>query len=252
MFKLSLLLILLPSISFAGQLELDVCTHVHHQPPYYLGTTTDMPEKGKRGIFADALDRTADQLHIKINWHRLPWKRCLAGFKAKQFDSLLGAVHTDERALIARFPKNKTGKIDNKRAMSAVHYHLYENRNNPLKWKGGFEFETSRFTIGSPRGFIITRMLQEKHVPVTESLSPVDGFHKLNQGRLTGYVYPKEATPYVLSKIPGSELIVRRLDPALWITYIHLPIRHEIYNMYPDIIEKLWTIYAGFIQEELP
>lgn len=249
-----ILLLLTLFWSFAAQadhLKLDVCTNTYHLPPYYLSHGKDMPPKGQRGIFADALDETVDKLDVRINWYRMPWSRCLNGLKTGQFSSVLGVNPSTEREKYLRFPQTLTNTLDQKRSMSPVHYHLYENANDPLKWAGNTHFLREKFKLGAPQGFIVTKTLQEQGLPIAETLNPYDGFSKLATGDITGFVFASKVADSLIELVPDGTDQIRRLDPPIWTSYIYLPIQKNLYNKHPELFETLWTLYAQNIRKRI-
>ncbi|WP_417782738.1 substrate-binding periplasmic protein [Terasakiella pusilla] len=235
----------------ADQLKLDVCTSIYHMPPYYLTQGKTMPPKGQRGIFADALDETADKLDLRINWYRMPWSRCLSGLKSGQFGTVLGVNPSPEREKYLRFPKNLTNALDQERSMSPVHYNLFENANNPIKWAGDRRFLREKFKLGAPQGFIVTETLKSQGLPISETLSPYDGFSKLSAGQIDGFVFAGKVADGLIELVPDGTKQIRRLDPPIWTSYLYLPIQQDLYKAAPDLFETLWTHYAKNIRKRV-
>lgn len=235
----------------AETIQIKVCSYIDHQPPYFEGHGLEMPALGKRGFIPNSLDEAAKALNIEILWTRLAWKRCVAGFKANKFDALPGAVYTKERHEIAQYPLDQTGKPATELALTPINYHYYENIDKPLGWLGGMKFERSGISIGSPRGFVITKSLQAKGLPIVESLSPLSGMIRLAQGQLDGYVYVHETENILLPQVPNGKEKIRRLDPPIWSSHIYFPVRHELYNAHPALIQKLWKIAAHSVSRQV-
>lgn len=235
----------------ADQIKLDVCTSTYHMPPYYLSQGKTMPAKGQRGIFADALDETADKLDLHINWYRMPWSRCLSGLKSGQFSTVLGVNPSPERETYLRFPKNLTNALDQERSMSPVHYNLFENTNNPLEWAGNGHFLRDKFTLGAPKGFIVTETLKEQGLPIAETLSPYEGFSKLSAGQIDGFVFAGKVADSLIELVPDGKKQIRRLDPPIWTSYLYLPIQQDLYAAHPKLFETLWTHYAENIRNRV-
>lgn len=235
----------------ADHIKLDVCTNTFHLPPYYLGHGKDLPPKGKRGIFADALDETSEEIGLTLNWYRMPWTRCLNGLKTGQFSTVLGLAPSPEREKYVRFPRTLTHILDQERSMSPVHYHLFENQKSPLNWAGNTQFTNKTIRLGAPEGFVVTQTLQAQGLPISDQLSPYDGFSKLATGDINGFIFANKAADKLIELIPDGPNSIRRLDPPIWTSYIYLPIQKELYAQHPEVFETLWTLYSENIRKRI-
>ena len=98
------------SITQASIVEFNICQDEKTFPPFHY-SESEVKSLGKLGLVKNRLNSAAKGLNLKINYIKLPWKRCIAMFQASKVDALLAAIWSKERKDWGVFPKNKKGEM---------------------------------------------------------------------------------------------------------------------------------------------
>ncbi len=253
--KLTLLIlvcILSATPLYAAPLTLKICYEVAPRPPYFNGSGTIIPPKGERGIAINIIDQSAETLDIEIQWVRFPWKRCIASFLSGNIDSILPTAYRGTIAKAGRYPLLGNGALDTSRKLAPVPFHFYENIDYPIKWTGKIDRSVKDLIIAAPRGYIVTQILKEKGFRVVESLSQQKGLERLMAGKIDAYVYTPLVFDRFIAEHPGAAEKVRKVDPYLLKPALFVPIRKEVYQANPQLIDTFWEVSSKNMKKIFP
>jgi len=200
--------------------------------PHYSGGTPYVPNDNP-GAAIEVL-RQLDSLipSIKIEFIRLPWKRCLKELEIGIVHSVIGS-YSHTRSSFASFPA--VGKsIDNDKAFLKMSVCLLHQKSISIIWDGiRFEFSSlSPIVMTVPRGYQSIEIMKKYGFKIYETNSINKAHELLFMNRVSASVglcnyneLPKNITQNPL---------------PIQSQYGYLMINNEFYNMYPGQSEYIW------------
>jgi polar amino acid transport system substrate-binding protein len=190
---------------------------------------------------------------LELAYTALPWQRCLSEAAANQYDAVLAASHTDERALHLRYPLDAQGRPDTRLRMFELGYALLKRKGTALRWDGTrISGSSARVgeAVGAERGHSIVQFARarggvvEDRYPGFESL-----LASLKLGRIAGILLPQESAAQLLSD-PEWMQRLELSGPSLQTKAYYLPVSSQFAAREPALVQQLWTQLAK--QRQVP
>jgi polar amino acid transport system substrate-binding protein len=189
-----------------------------------------------RGLNFELLKRIEPKLNIELQYHPLPWKRCLAKLKTNEVDGAFTVSFSEDRRAFGAYPGH--GTPDAHKRMHTARYFLMRKKGNPIDWDGS-HFLHADGKIGFQLGYSVGDMLRAQHVEVDESKDTIASVaRKLLTGHLAGAaVFDSEAA--TLMKGPLAAQLEMVPTPLVEKPYF-LMLSHRLVNTEPDLAERIW------------
>jgi len=144
--------------------------------PHFIGNSTIVP-RDNPGVVIDIL-RELDLVERRVNikFIRQPWARCLKALQSGSVSAVLGS-YSAEREKFGVYP-TVGNQIDQSRAFASATTCLLHQKSENINWDGETLKLESALTVAVPRGYSITKKLQNLGfiIYTTDSL---DDAHKL-------------------------------------------------------------------------
>ncbi len=233
------------SVFFAWQSaqakEFLICYEEHENPPYMMTTSTEMPAKNP-GIIPEILINATKAVGLTPRFMRSPWKRCLRLLEQNKVDGIFASIYQKDREKIGRYPM-VNDKEDTSRCLAKVDYALFTSTKQSMPWDGDFIGER-RPVVGAPLGYVVVKILKNKHNIEAETGSlPTIGLKLVSINRMDAYVVEKNVGKSILIKT-GLDKLVHPLDPPFVSYFLYFMISHKFYNESPEISEAIWDNIA--------
>lgn len=189
---------------------------------------------------------------LRVQMALLPWQRCLSDAANGQFDAVLAASYTAQRAQSLAYPLNAQGEPDASRRMFQVGYVLLKRKDSPVLWDGErFHHSSARpgEAIGAERGYSIVLFARDRGA-VVEDRFPSYGslIESLRIGRTAGVLINQEGAISLLSDAAWRAELEMSGPPITPKAY-YLPVSHAFQAAHPELTERLWTTLAAARQE---
>ncbi len=243
------LLSLIPRSILAVSPELLFAYEDKHNFPFYMDEGTEINWK-KPGVSIEILKMLETKLNIKINFKRLPWKRCKIELQKGKVDGIFNASFKPKRMKLGIFPM-KNGKVDSSKRITTISYVLYTLRDSLLRWdvqsKKIYNLEGY---IGAPLGYSIADDLRKWGIPVAESYSTNTDFKKLIRKRLEGVAALELAGDFYVKVYPDQFKDIKKLHPPLATKPYYLMLSHQFVKKHPHISKKIWNAIAEIRENE--
>lgn len=201
------------------------------------------PEEGNS---AYALARAVFKLvpELRPQYSVLPWQRCLSEAAAGQFDAVLSASHTPDRAFGLAYPLDASGRPDASRRMFQVGYVLLKRKDSPVRWDGErFHGSSTRpgEALGAERGYSVVLFARDRGAIVEDRYpnfaSLVDA---LRLKRSAGVLINQEGAATLLADADWAREHELSGPPFALKAY-YLPVSRQFQQAHPALTEKLWN-----------
>lgn len=212
---------------------LHLCGEDQDNPPYF--------SPSGQGSLLALVRQTAGLLNTPVEFHFLPWKRCLAMVEQGAMAGALALIWSRERAQTFAFPHNHRGEADPDRRLWQVEYPVYVHINSPLRWDGQ-QFSGLTGALGTPLGYISEQRLSEMQLPV-QKLAPDAGLKLVAKARLGGYIVEREIGQALLTR-HGLRPAVRELSLPFMSVHWYLVFSRHYQQARPDYVEQFWAELA--------
>lgn len=233
------LLLLTPCLPFQAQAEptvLRLCGNV----------ASGRPEDGAAAhLLLQAALKQMPQ--VRLDYTGLPWQRCLSEAAAGQFDAVLAASHSAERAQHLHYPLDASGAPDARLRMFQLGYALLKRKDSPVSWDGERIRGTSRRageSLGAERGYSIVQFARSQG-GVVEDRFPHQGslLAALRLKRIAGILIPQENAAQLLAdEVWAKELEIS--GPSLQTKAYYLPVSTPFMQQQPQLVQQLWALLA--------
>ncbi|MGI0115859.1 substrate-binding periplasmic protein [Zooshikella sp. RANM57] len=178
----SIWLISFPSIAIAKQ-AVSLVYNSEPNPPFNMGNhLLDKP-----GVTIEVLNKVADKLNLKINFMRMPWKRCLYWVKTNKADGTIDASFKEERLKIGVYPM-KNNKLDQTKRNNTQQYSIFTIPNSKITQ---FDDLLDNKKVSVTLGYSVISELYQKGIPpdnLTETKGSLSSLNMLINGRVDAIV----------------------------------------------------------------
>ncbi len=225
------------TIANANIIEFDVCQDEKTYPPFHL-SDSQIKASGKFGLVKTKLNAAAKGLNIKINYIKLPWKRCAVMLQEGKVDALMAAVWSEKRKNWGVFPKNKNDEIDGSRKILTSHYSIFTHKDSKVSWDGK---KVHNLTNGifSPKGYVVTDMLKKLGILQRFNSNPRLVLDVVARRRIDGFVCTNRVAKNLIKLYKLEDEIVK-LDLPILIDDWHIPVSHKFYKKHPKLVQSFW------------
>jgi polar amino acid transport system substrate-binding protein len=218
-------------------------------PPYYLGVTTEVPEKP--GINVEMLQILGAQMQeIVVEFKRMPWKRCLHELEMGVVDAAFPASFKEKRTRMGAYPMAGDSPDINK-SMVELSYYLYTLRGSGVGFEGGRIAGLGDAPIGAPLGYSIVDDLRAMGYEVEAYGATLTNLQKLIGGRLPAIAAQGITVEAITARDPERFADVVRIDPPLRSKHNYLMISHQFLVRHPGLAEEIWERLAEIRRTQL-
>ena len=182
------------------------------------------------------------QLRIQVTL--LPWSRCLNEAGQGQFDGVLAASWTADRARQLAYPLNQDGDPEADKRMFRIGYALLRLRGSAIQWDGQRITGTADRAgqaLGAERGYSIVSFARD-HGAFVEDRYPHAGslLESLKLKRLGGALLNQEHAASLL-RDPAWAQLAELSGPALDTKNYFLPLNKALAEREPVLASQLWA-----------
>ena len=179
----------------------------------------------------------------------VPWKRCLVRASRGDFDGILGASFTEDRALNLTYPRDERGELDASKRMFLQGYRLLRRQGTRLSWNGQ-RFIHIDGAIGAESGHSALAFVREQGVEVDDQHPNVYAMlAKLRAGRLSGAMVAEPLLASLMSQ-PGALDGLEMVEPPLVQRPYFLLFSKPFAARNAVLVQRIWTAIA--LQRETP
>lgn len=233
---LALLLTLLPIPALAEQAALRMCYETEDAPPFIGDHQSATP-----GLLLELVKSAAQQLDLRLEFQRQPWKRCILQLQSGQSDGIFAAIWQADRDAWGQFPgrdPQREQPVDRNYRLWQVDYPIITRIDSPLQWDGQ-QFSGLQHGLSAPLGYIASQRLQALGVLATASHSAEKALKLVTLGRHDGYVIERQIGNTHIHKLglqPNLKVLPIPLLEADW----YLPLSHRFTDQHPELAQRLW------------
>jgi polar amino acid transport system substrate-binding protein len=216
-------------------------------PPRIVGSGTSI-NWSKPGITVELFKMVAQSVGMRIEFKRMPWKRCLYAVEHGMADATFHASFKPARAEFGVYP-NRDGQLDSSRGIYTNAYVFYAQKGSGVSWNGKTLGNASR-PIGTQLSYSIADDLRQMGYEVEEEANVSNNLNKLAAGRISAYAEIESIADYTLDKEkPRYENIVK-LRPPLTEKVYYLLISKSFVRKNPKLAERIWDAVRDVQQTE--
>ncbi len=157
---------------------------------------------------------------VKINF--LPWARAIAWSKSGKVDGMVGVWYSTERAEYFLYSEPILSNFIG----------FYKRKNEDIRYKDYLDLKEQGYKLGSVRGYIQPKGLQESGIPIMFVSKDLQSFKILSKNRVDLIVVDKEYSRYILAqhKFQKYAKNIEWMEPVLEEKQQHLIISKEAEN----------------------
>ena len=233
---LALLLTLLPLSALAEQAALRICYEAEDAPPFIGDHQSATP-----GLLLELVKSAAQQLDLRLEFQRQPWKRCILQLQSGQSDGIFATIWQADRDAWGQFPGRDAehGKpVNREYRLWQVEYPIITRIGSPLQWDGQ-RFSDLQYGLSAPLGYIASQRLQELGVLASASLSAEKSLKLVALGRLDGYVIERQIGNTHIREL-GLQSNLKTLPIPLLQADWYLPLSHRFTDQHPELAQRFW------------
>ncbi|MEJ7805102.1 MAG: hypothetical protein WKG03_04175 [Telluria sp.] len=207
----------------------------------------DYPPFGKvdgTGHLQYLVAQAAKKMHIVLDRHVAPRRRCLEEIKSGLSDAMASA-YSPQRAETAVFPMTG-GAVDASKALGVMTYYVYRRTGSPLDWDGVRFRDLGEGRMGVQSGFIfIIERLKQVGATYDDGAKALEpNFAKLAAGRVDGVVgMMEEADQLIARHYPGQ---IERTRKVFEQTPVYFMVSHQFYARHPKLVERYWQAMRSY------
>ncbi len=229
------------------QITLKLCYEEQELAPYFLGTGP-APPKENPGIFVELMKIMESRIPgLTIEFHRVPWKRCLNELKHNQSDVLIAGFRP-ARDNIGLYPKFN-GMPDSKQALLTSQYCLFTHADSQFSWNGQeFKYIPDK-PISVPQGYSIVEFLERHDVPLVLTNSSHSAMELLAKSVTAGAVTYCESGGSFLWQNAGRSMNIIAHSPVLVTKHGYLVFSKAFAHTHPDLVNTIWQTASQIRQQ---
>ncbi len=233
---LSLFLLLSSTNIFAGTM-VNFAFEDKESFPYYMGRGLK-PRMNLPGASVEVVQLVCDKLNIKINWIRMPWKRCLNTLGINKIDGTFNASYKQEREKLGVYP-SKDGNVDKSRRLVTVHYAFYKLLGSDVNWDGK-TLNNFTGTVGAVNGYSVEKDLIAKGIPVDPAPDTLANLNKLLFRRVNLIAGAKLQIDSFIKTKPDQYQNIIEIETPLKIKASYLILSHQFVKNNRETAKKIW------------
>jgi len=157
---------------------------------------------------------------VKIRF--LPWARAIAWSKSGKVDGMVGVWYSPERAEYFLYSE----------AIISNSIGFYKRKNEDIRYKDYADLKEQGYKLGSVRGYIQPKGLQESGIPIMFVNEDLQSFKILSKNRVDLIVVDKEYSRYILAQPEFQKYAknIEWMEPVLEEKQQHLIISKKAKN----------------------
>lgn len=220
-------------LPFTACAAINICVENRDNAPYI---RTD-----HSGLLNRLVTDAASQIHQRVTFHPLPWKRCLTMVEQGAMDAALALVWNAERQARFSYPLTQDGNVDTSLRVWQGEYLIMVPHNSALEWDGQ-QFRQLTGGLSSPLGYASGEKLRKLNAFGIDK-TPDQGLLLVSRGRLPGYVVQKEIGMETLRKY-GLTHKVKVLPEPFMTEEWYLVFSPQFLRRSATTAESLWRAIA--------
>lgn len=226
-----LLLVLWPWLSQANTV-ISVCYEGSGMAPFIsAGSDGSKPE----GFLVEMLNAAAAPLAIRLQYQQAPWLRCQKMVQENQLNATLAMIWSPERALLYRFPDQKSSPEQSQRYLWQAEYPVFHAITKPF-FLAQYQ---PQFGISAPLGYIVEDWLQQQGWLSPYKFTVDEGLKMVAEGKLDGYSVERLVGDYHLQQL-GLTGKVAASDDNILVKNWHIVFSPDFYTKNTELVEQFW------------
>ncbi|MBU2709641.1 substrate-binding periplasmic protein [Zooshikella harenae] len=233
-----MLLISLPSIASATQ-TVTLVYNSEPNPPFNMGNHL----LEKPGATFEVLNKVASKLNLKINFIRMPWKRCLYAVKTNKADGTIDASFKEERLTIGVYPM-KNNKLDQTRRNNTQQYSIFTTPNSNIT---RFDDLLDNKRVSVTLGYSVISELYQKGIPpdnLTETKGSLSSLNMLISGRVDAIVDLDTNIENQRQRYQSMFNKVIKISPPVISKNYYLLFSYKFVSNNKALANQIWTAIA--------
>ncbi|MFC5300856.1 substrate-binding periplasmic protein [Azospira restricta] len=206
-------------------------------PPRILGHGAAVPDD-KPGISVELLRLAADKVGVRLEFTRVPWKRCLYLLENGYVDATFHASYTEERTRYAVYP-TRAGRLDTGRAIYRNRYAIYAPKGAGIGWDGQTLSNVGK-PLGTLAGNAVADDLKRLGAAVEEAPGVRSNMDKLKSGRIAAYVEIEGIGDEFLAEHRAEFVEIEKLPLPLQDKHYFLIVAKPFYQRHPELAEAFF------------
>ncbi len=189
---------------------------------------------------------------IKIEFKRMPWKRCKAELKKGKVDGIFNASFKVKRMKLGVYPM-KNGHPDESKRITYISYVLYALNTSPIEWdEKNKKIYGINSKICAPMGYSIVDDFKKWEIPVYERYTTHDCLKSLiiNFNRVSGVAALELAGDYYLRIYSEKFKNIIKISPPIVKKAYYLMLSHQFNNKASHISKKIWDTISEIRETE--
>lgn len=192
----------------------------------------------KPGLAVEVLRLVEQNIDVKFQYKRLPYRRAIVNLKQGKMDAFIYANYSPELEESGVYPK-QNNKLDVDRRLLTERWNLYQMHSSPFVWNGNPTPEMGR--VGAVVGAAITKDLEADGIYVESTKQLLSSFLKMTKGRVDLVAAVDLNGDYLLKSNPENLANVVKLEPELAKKYYYMLFSQQFYHEYPQYSEIIWN-----------
>ncbi len=206
--------------------------------PFVMGRGKDLPVE-RPGVVIELLNIVAQELGLKFEYRRFPWKRAIEfELNNGSVNGLFPVSYAPERLQYGVYP-HVDGQPDADRRIFTIQYNFYKNKNSQIVWDG-VRLLHFQGVVGAPRGYSIVKDLQAMGYTVEESGGCLQDLRKLAADRVQIVAALETQADNVLARHPELAAVIEKIEKPIIIKDYHLLFSWQFYKQNQELCRKIW------------
>lgn len=199
----------------------------------------------EEGLALIEVKMVEEELGLRFNLIRLPWKRCQMEAEAGKIEGLIAASYTKERAAWGVYPTLSNGELDVDKRLHTDSFHVYIRKDSKIQFKNGKFIDLGLNEIGVQLGYSVGTDLKAQGYNVHSSFaSAYDLLKQLDIKAINVAVLQNHESKRILQLHPELSKNIRRVNGPYKIKDQYILFTKSFYDKNEALVKSIWKSVA--------
>ncbi|MCV2358279.1 transporter substrate-binding domain-containing protein [Paucibacter sp. TC2R-5] len=194
-----------------------------------------------KGLALLQLTLVEKELGLKIEYSRLPWRRCLLEVQTGRIHAAIAASYNSERASWGSYPLNVDGSLNREQRMHTDSFHVFRRIDSPVRWLNQRFENIAGQPVGVQLGYSVGRNIEELGYPVKSARSAEDLLRMLEVGVLQVVVLQRYEAQRLLKARPELHTLLVEDGPPVKVADQYLLFNGQFHAGNEALVKSVWA-----------
>lgn len=180
-------------------------------------------------------------LSLRVEFLRLPWRRCLLEVRNGRVQAVIAASFNTERAAWGSYPTQADGSLNRDLRMHTDSFHVFRRVDSPVRWLNQRFENLGTQAVGVQLGYSVASNLAEWGYPVKTARSAEDLTRMLELGVLQVAVLQQHEAKRLLRARPELHKVMVEDGAALKVADQYLLFNRQFYAANEALVRSIWA-----------